>query len=352
MNTMNNNAFNYYSPNGYFNQAQQFGVPMPGMTPNNNFIQAPMSNGVLYNPVQTASHTICTDEEMQKIRQMGGSVTFDYNEEEQLRAKWDFRDGNILSLELIDPSTQRVRAKYTGEEFNLVEASDEEVKTIIEMVKNLVNTTKAYDPKLGKIGEQLYIATGMICKLLPAAYARARNNYKTILNQSQNQTQNVGYFGNNGMNNSMFGGMYGQMPNYIVSDGSTPPPMNNIYNPNPMMQNYGYNNPNPMMQGYGYNPNPNPMMQGYGYNPNPNPMQGMGTPMPTGGTIMPNPFVQNGVPQQVPPTTQTPQIQTPKVPTPGTPINNPNNPGIGTVVNQNQNQQNNNPTATVTVAPF
>lgn len=343
MNTMNNAPFNYYNP-GYFNQAQQFGVPMPGSP--NNFMQPPMSNGVLYNPVQNASHTICTDEEMQKIRQMGGSVTFDYNEEEQLRAKWDFRDGNILSLELIDPSTQRVRAKYTGEEFNLVEASDEEVKTIIEMVRNLVNTTKAYDPKLGKIGEQLYIATGMICKLLPAAYARARNNYKTVLNQSQNQTQNVGYFGNNGMNNSMFGGMYGQMPNYIVSDGSTPPPMNNIYNPNPMMQGYGYN-PNPnMMQGYGYNPNPNPMMQGYGYN-NPNPMQGMGTPMPTGGTMMPNPFVQNGVPQQVPPTTQTP-----KVPAPGTPINNPNNPGIGTVVNQNQNQQNNNPTATVTSAPF
>lgn len=347
MNTMMNNApFNYYNP-GYFNQAQQFGVPMPGNP--NNFMQPPMSNGVLYNPVQNASHTICTDEEMQKIRQMGGSVTFDYNEEEQLRAKWDFRDGNILSLELIDPSTQRVRAKYTGEEFNLVEASDEEVKTIIEMVRNLVNTTKAYDPKLGKIGEQLYIATGMICKLLPAAYARARNNYKTVLNQSQNQTQNVGYFGNNGMNNSMFGGMYGQMPNYIVSDGSTPPPMNNIYNPNPMMQGYGYNNPN-MMQGYGYNPNPNPMMQGYGYNaPNPN-MQGMGTPMPTGGTMMPNPFVQNGVPQQVPQTA--PQIQAPKVPAPGTPINNPSNPGIGTVVNQNQNQQNNNPTATVTSAPF
>ena len=359
MNTMMNNAFaQQQMVGGYFNQpnAAYYGQPQPqqyqytigGPVFANG--QPVVNNGLAFAPVQQAIHTACTDEELAKIRQLGGNVTFDMTEEDILRAKWDFRDGTNLAIELIDPKTQRVRVKYTGEEFNLVIVDDATIKEFTEIGDNIVGTTKITNTNLDPVkSQQLYAAWGIVRKLLPIAYKSGKKALNGALNQAKSQTTNTGYMGQNGMNQYMFGGMYGQAPRYVVNDGSTPPQMNYQYQapqvPGPQYQvGYGYQQP---MDPNTWIPQAQPQMMP------------SGTPMPVGGTMMNNPFTQGGVPQQMPGVQAPPQVgqpvAQPSVPVPGTPVAQPQvqptaNPSIGATVAQPTTTE---PTpATTATAPF
>jgi len=185
------------------------------------------------------------------------------------------------------------------------------VQVIMDMLRDLVDTTKLLNVSLPKeTSKQLYIASGVVRKLLPQAYENGKKNYNTVIDQARRQVANVGY--NGGMYPTMFGGQYGMAPNYIMSDQNQAAPQMMYGQPNMMGQpQMMYGQPNMMGQ---------PMMYGQPQ------MMGMGIPTaPVGGTMMgQNPFVQNGEPQAVP------QMTGPVVPPPGVPqVPTTPNPSMG-----------------------
>lgn len=289
-----------------------------------------VQSGVAFNTVTPAKSTSSTVEELNIVKSSGGG-NFEFNPKDSAIAGWDFRDGTQLCIELIDAQTDRVRAKWTNEEFNIVLVEDVIVNQILDMLKNIVNTTKLLNTSLDKdVSKQIYVAAGVLMKLLPTAYSNGRKNYNTVINQARQQVGVIGYQGGFGQNGMMFAGQYGQAPNYFVNDSSGAP-----------MPTF--------MPNYGGQPtiDPNTVAQAAAI------LQAaqMGTPtQPNGGTMMGgNPFVQGGQPQQIPNQQVVPQVNNaPSVPFPGTPqqTTQPFNPPIGQPVNNNNN------TATTTGAPF
>lgn len=290
--------------NGYFTQGGPF-------TPQGGFAQ---QAGLTFNNVAPAKSTSSTQEELDIIKSKGGT-NFEFNVTDTAIAGWDFREGTNLCIELIDAATDLVRAKYTGEEFNIVLVEDALVKEILNSLRNVVNTTKLLNTSLDKdISKQIYIAFGILEKLLPTAYANGRKNYNNVIQQARQQVGVMGYQGNFGQNPMMFNGQFGTAPNYFVNDSSVGPNIPNM--------------------GYGYQPDMNAIVAAVAQQ-----MQ-MGAPtQPNGGTLMGgNPFVQGGQTQQTPQMMGNPTI--PSVPFPGAPTNTPQvtppigapqvNPPIGT----------------------
>lgn len=314
---MMNNAFN--GGYNYFGQANPQGFAV--------------QSGLAFNNVAPAKSTSSTQEELNIIKSKGGS-NFEFNMNDSAVAGWDFRDGTQLCIELVDAQTDRVRAKWTGEEFNIVMVEDVIVQKILDMLKNIVDTTKLLNTSLDKdVSKQLYIAAGILLKLLPTAYSNGRKNYNNVINQARQQIGGVGYQGQFGQNNMMFAGQFGQAPNYFVNDSSTGPNMPGF------MPNYG----GQPQQGI----DPNTIAQAAAI------LQaaGMGAPTaPTGGTMLGgNPFVQGGQPQQVPQMNANPSVPFPGAPT-AAPQNQTFNPPIGQPANGvNANP---NPAATTAAAPF
>ena len=310
---MMNNAFGY----NYFGQPTNQGFAV--------------QSGLTFNNVTPAKSSSSTPEEMDIIKSKGGS-NFEFTPSDSAVAGWDYRDGTNLCIELVDAKTDRVRAKWTGEEFNIILAEDAVVQKLLDMLKDVVSTTKLLNTSLDKdMSKQMYIAAGVLYKLLPTAYANGRKNFNNVINQVRQQVGVTGYQGGfqNGM---MFAGQFGQAPNYFVNDSSV--------GPMPVMPNYGG------QPQYGISPNAiaqaNAILQAAQVQQ----QMGMGMPtQPNGGTMMGgNPFVQGGQPQQVP------QMNQPSVPFPGTPQAQPNqtfNPPIGQPVNTGVPAN-----ATTTAAPF
>lgn len=257
--------------NNYFNQ-NTMGNP--------NF---PTQSGIAVNNVQAAKSTSSTPEEMEIIKsKLGNKFSFDMND--SAVAGWDFREGTNLCIEILDSVTDLVRTKYTNEEFNIVMVEDNMVEELLKTLKNVVYTTKLLNTSMDKdVSKQIYIAFGILDKLLVPAYSNGKKNYSSVMGQCKNNVSASGYQGNFGQQQFMFNGQFGAAPNYYVND--------NGYNPNMMMNNdYGYpNNFNQMIQ--------QAAMQGAQAA-----MQQMGNPTaPVGGTMMNgNPFVQNGQAQQTP----------------------------------------------------
>ena len=130
---MMNNAFGY---NNYFGQPtnpQGFAV----------------QSGLTFNNVTPAKSTSSTPEEMEIIKSKGGS-NCEFTINDSAMAGWDYRDGTNLCIELVDAQTDRVRAKYTGEEFNITLVEDVVVKKLLEMLKDVVSTTKLLNTSLDK----------------------------------------------------------------------------------------------------------------------------------------------------------------------------------------------------------
>jgi hypothetical protein len=298
--------------NGY-NNPMMAGQPVMmngmGMMNPNAF---PPQTGVCFGQVMAPKQTSSTDEELNIIKSMGGT-NFSFDANDSAVAGWDFREGTNLCLEMVDPSTDRVRVKYTGEEFNIIMADQSVVQETLNILKDLVYTTKLLNVSLPReLSKELNIAAGVVLKLLPQAYENGKKNYQTVVEQARRQVASVGY--NGGMTGMMYGGQYGMMPNYVVSDQNNAAPMNQMAAQPQMMGQ-------PMVQ--------NPMMAAQPMMGKPVMMNQMGQPvmmmaqpmmgtptMPVGGTMMggQNPFVQGGQPQAVP------QMNAgPAVPPPGTP---------------------------------
>lgn len=305
--------------NMYFNNQTMGGM---GTSPfGGNPMGFPQNNGLSFGTVAPAKSTSSTPEELNIIKSQAGNK-FDFSDKDAAVAGWDFREGSNLCIEIIDPKTERVRVKYTNEEFNIVLKDKQVLIEILEMVRNFVDTAKLLNVNLDpNVSKEMNVAFGMLYKLLPEAYESGKKNYGTVCQQLQNILTAQGYQGNWG--NGMYNGVIGNVPNYYVNEMSTPMMQNNM-GMNPMMQNM-------YQQAYaaGQQSMNNGMM------PNNNGMMGMGmpSPMPVGGTMMGgNPFVQGGQPQNVP-QQAVPQIQ--NIPIPGQPIQNNNqgyqpNPQVAT----------------------
>lgn len=321
---MFNNLFQQQSPvapnNNMFG-----GMPMMG-----GFNQ---NNGLNFGNVAPAKTTSSTPEELALIKAKKAD-NFTMTESEMAIANWDFREGQQLALEIVDPATERVRVKYTNEEFNIVMQPVEVLKEYLNGLRNFLYTTKVTDTTDNpEVLKQLFGAFGIIDKLLPPAYENGQKNYQTLSNQMSQMMSAQGYQGTWG-GQQMFNGAIGAVPNYFVPDGSTMGNFNNFQNVQP--QN-GVINPAMMQQmlqqaaAMGAQSAQQQMLNAASN-------AAMGTPMPTGGTMMgANPFVMGGQPQQMP--TATPTMAAPtatppinSIPMPGAPVtpSGTANPSMGT----------------------
>lgn len=291
--------------NTYFNQ-NTMGMGMPGGAPFGMPMGYPQNNGLNFGTVAPAKKTTSTPEELNIIKSNAGNK-FNFNEKEVAVAGWDFRDGSDLCIEIVNPQTERVRVKYTNDEFNIVLKDKKIVIEILEMIKNFVYTTKLLNTNLDQnVSKQMNIAFGMLYKLLPEAYEAGKKNYSNICQQMQSMLNAQGYQGTWGSGQNIYNGTIGAAPNYYVNESAMGAPQQGYY-----QQSYGQPYGQPQPQGYYQQPQ-------YGQPPYQQPQQPQSLgPMPVGGTVLGggNPFVQGGQPQAMP--QGGPDIQ--NIPPPGQP---------------------------------
>ena len=282
--------------NGNLFQQQQMAMP-------NNFAQ---NNGLNFNNVQKPKQCNVNEEEMAMIRSTTKN-SMSVSDEELAEFKWNLRDPNgNLALEIVDPKTERMRVKWTGQEFNLIMQPVQVLIEYLEGLRNFVMTVKVTNTSDDQsIMDEIFKAFGIVNKLLPIAYENGQKNYETLNKQISNMMTAQGYQGSWG--NGMYNGSIGAVPNYYI----------------PSNPGFGY------QQQMQMNPQQQMMMQNaQQFN---NPMQQMGVPMQSGGTMLNNnAFVQNGQRQVQPQMQQTPVMNS--VPMPGVPVtpSGTQNPSMGT----------------------
>lgn len=284
--------------NGNLFQQQQMAMP-------NNFAQ---NNGLNFNNVQKPKQCNVNEEEMAMIRSTTKN-SMSVSDEELAEFKWNLRDPNgNLALEIVDPKTERMRVKWTGQEFNLIMQPVQVLIEYLEGLRNFVMTVKVTNTSDDQsIMDEIFKAFGIVNKLLPIAYENGQKNYETLNKQISSMMTAQGYQGSWG--NGMYNGSIGAVPNYYI----------------PSNPGFGYQQQ--MMQ---MNPQQQMQMMQNAQQFN-NPMQQMGAPMQSGGTMLNNnAFVQNGQPQVQPQMQQTPVMNS--VPMPGVPVtpSGTQNPSMGT----------------------
>ena len=294
--------------NGNLFQQQQMAMP-------NNFAQ---NNGLNFNNVQKPKQCNVNEEEMAMIRSTTKN-SMSVSDEELAEFKWNLRDPNgNLALEIVDPKTERMRVKWTGQEFNLIMQPVQVLIEYLEGLRNFVMTVKVTNTSDDQsIMDEIFKAFGIVNKLLPIAYENGQKNYETLNKQISSMMTAQGYQGSWG--NGMYNGSIGAVPNYYI----------------PSNPGFGYQqqmmqmNPRQQMQMMQNAQQQQMMMQNaQQFN---NPMQQMGAPMQSGGTMLNNnAFVQNGQPQVQPQMQQTPVMNS--VPMPGVPVtpSGTQNPSMGT----------------------
>ena len=292
--------------NGNLFQQQQMAMP-------NNFAQ---NNGLNFNNVQKPKQCNVNEEEMAMIRSTTKN-SMSVSDEELAEFKWNLRDPNgNLALEIVDPKTERMRVKWTGQEFNLIMQPVQVLIEYLEGLRNFVMTVKVTNTSDDQsIMDEIFKAFGIVNKLLPIAYENGQKNYETLNKQISNMMTAQGYQGSWG--NGMYNGSIGAVPNYYIPS-----------NPGFGYQQQMQMNPQQQMMMM-QNAQQQMMMQNaQQFN---NPMQQMGAPMQSGGTMLNNnAFVQNGQPQVQPQMQQTPVMNS--VPMPGVPVtpSGTQNPSMGT----------------------
>lgn len=294
---------------------------MTSMNPvmNNGFVQ---NSGLNFGNVAPAKTSTSTPEEMAMIKANKKS-NFSVSDEELAVYSWDLREGSNLAIEIVDPSTERVKVKYTGEEFNIIMQPVEVLNEYLKGLYNFFMTAKITDTSSPREEQkQLWTACGIVMKLLPQAYVNGQKNYNQLYNTMQNQMTAQGYQGNWGAN--MFNGTIGGVANYVIPDGSTMGAFQqqNMMGVNPQMVQQMATQMAQQMVAQQMANNNNAM----GINNN----MGMPTPSVNGGTMMgTNPFVQGGQPQMTTPTmNNTPSLN--NIPMPNaTAASSTPNPSIG-----------------------
>ena len=192
-------------------------------TPNNMFGGMPMmggfnqNNGLNFGNVAPAKTTSSTPEELALIKAKKAD-NFTMTDSEMAVANWDFREGQQLALEIVDPATERVRVKYTNEEFNIVMQPPEVLKEYLNGLRNFLYTTKVTDTTDNpEVLKQLFGAFGIIDKLLPTAYENGQKNYQTLSNQMSQMMSAQGYQGSWG-GQQMFNGAIGAVPTLFLME--------------------------------------------------------------------------------------------------------------------------------------
>lgn len=294
--------------NGNLFQQQQMAMP-------NNFAQ---NNGLNFNNVQKPKQCNVNEEEMAMIRSTTKN-SMSVSDEELAEFKWNLRDPNgNLALEIVDPKTERMRVKWTGQEFNLIMQPVQVLIEYLEGLRNFVMTVKVTNTSDDQsIMDEIFKAFGIVNKLLPIAYENGQKNYETLNKQISSMMTAQGYQGSWG--NGMYNGSIGAVPNYYIPSNPGFGYQQQMMQMNPQQQMM-------MMQ----NPQQQQMMMQNAQQFN-NPMQQMGAPMQSGGTMLNNnAFVQNGQPQVQPQMQQTPVMNS--VPMPGVPVtpSGTQNPSMGT----------------------
>lgn len=294
--------------NGNLFQQQQMAMP-------NNFAQ---NNGLNFNNVQKPKQCNVNEEEMAMIRSTTKN-SMSVSDEELAEFKWNLRDPNgNLALEIVDPKTERMRVKWTGQEFNLIMQPVQVLIEYLEGLRNFVMTVKVTNTSDDQsIMDEIFKAFGIVNKLLPIAYENGQKNYETLNKQISSMMTTQGYQGSWG--NGMYNGSIGAVPNYYIPSNPGFGYQQQMMQMNPQQQMQ-------MMQ----NAQQQQMMMQNAQQFN-NPMQQMGAPMQSGGTMLNNnAFVQNGQPQVQPQMQQTPVMNS--VPMPGVPVtpSGTQNPSMGT----------------------
>lgn len=294
--------------NGNLFQQQQMAMP-------NNFAQ---NNGLNFNNVQKPKQCNVNEEEMAMIRSTTKN-SMSVSDEELAEFKWNLRDPNgNLALEIVDPKTERMRVKWTGQEFNLIMQPVQVLIEYLEGLRNFVMTVKVTNTSDDQsIMDEIFKAFGIVNKLLPIAYENGQKNYETLNKQISSMMTAQGYQGSWG--NGMYNGSIGAIPNYYIPSNPGFGYQQQMMQMNPQQQMQ-------MMQ----NAQQQQMMMQNAQQFN-NPMQQMGAPMQSGGTMLNNnAFVQNGQPQVQPQMQQTPVMNS--VPMPGVPVtpSGTQNPSMGT----------------------
>lgn len=292
--------------NGNLFQQQQMAMP-------NNFAQ---NNGLNFNNVQKPKQCNVNEEEMAMIRSTTKN-SMSVSDEELAEFKWNLRDPNgNLALEIVDPKTERMRVKWTGQEFNLIMQPVQVLIEYLEGLRNFVMTVKVTNTSDDQsIMDEIFKAFGIVNKLLPIAYENGQKNYETLNKQISSMMTAQGYQGSWG--NGMYNGSIGAVPNYYIPS-----------NPGFGYQQQMQMNPQQQMQMMQAAQQQMMMQNAQQFN---NPMQQMGAPMQSGGTMLNNnAFVQNGQPQVQPQMQQTPVMNS--VPMPGVPVtpSGTQNPSMGT----------------------
>lgn len=294
--------------NGNLFQQQQMAMP-------NNFAQ---NNGLNFNNVQKPKQCNVNEEEMAMIRSTTKN-SMSVSDEELAEFKWNLRDPNgNLALEIVDPKTERMRVKWTGQEFNLIMQPVQVLIEYLEGLRNFVMTVKVTNTSDDQsIMDEIFKAFGIVNKLLPIAYENGQKNYETLNKQISSMMTAQGYQGSWG--NGMYNGSIGAVPNYYIPSNPGFGYQQQMMQMNPQQQMQ-------MMQ----NAQQQQMMMQNAQQFN-NPMQQMGAPMQSGGTMLNNnAFVQNGQPQVQLQMQQTPVMNS--VPMPGVPVtpSGTQNPSMGT----------------------
>ena len=292
--------------NGNLFQQQQMAMP-------NNFAQ---NNGLNFNNVQKPKQCNVNEEEMAMIRSTTKN-SMSVSDEELAEFKWNLRDPNgNLALEIVDPKTERMRVKWTGQEFNLIMQPVQVLIEYLEGLRNFVMTVKVTNTSDDQsIMDEIFKAFGIVNKLLPIAYENGQKNYETLNKQISSMMTAQGYQGSWG--NGMYNGSIGAVPNYYIPSNPGFGYQQQMMQMNPQQQMMMQNAQQQMM-----------MQNAQQFN---NPMQQMGAPMQSGGTMLNNnAFVQNGQPQVQPQMQQTPVMNS--VPMPGVPVtpSGTQNPSMGT----------------------
>lgn len=293
--------------NNLFQQVTPANNSFAGGMPMNGFAQ---NNGLNFGNVVPAKTSSSTPEEMALIKSSKKS-NFSISDEELAIYGWDLREGTNLAIEIVDPSTERVRIKYTGKEFNIVMQPVEVLNKLLDLVENFSYTATLTDTSSPEdVSKQLRVAVGVVKKLLPQSYVNGQKNYQQLCNMMQNQMTAQGFQGT--WNNGMFNGTIGGVANYVVPDGSTM---------GAFQQNNMMNGVNPQMMQMAQQMAAQMVAQQQMANNNAmgiNNAMGMPTPTVNGGTMMGNnPFVQGGQPQMTP-TPTTPSLNS--IPMPGAPV--------------------------------
>ena len=215
-------------------------------------------------------------EEAATLKKKDPGFVLKSSEDELLKAKCTHRDPNLRKPTLVQTGERTYKCLQCGEEFNIVDASEEEIEKYVSTIIDILQTTKMMYVNMPPQAVTAYFNMIPFLEKLPKLYKIAQDVFKRATGANTLQT-----YGNATgdvfaqLANSVgagFGGYpyYQQQPQMYAAPNSMP---NMSYNPNmnmnmevpygaPSMQPYNPQAVYPTTPGFYGDPNQNPIMAG------------------------------------------------------------------------------------------